>query len=172
MGANTAELFYARATRPCPVERGARVVECGETFRLFNCRRCHCQVRVGSDCDRGHLYCLTCAPLGRAEARRRASARYQRTPRGARRHAARQRDYRSRRTGQKVTDKGCQSGAAVFTVAATFNATVSCDDLRVSAQPIEAPRSVVCAEMGRCHFCQRPLPRFARLHTYRGWGFG
>jgi hypothetical protein len=81
-------------------------------------------------------------------------------------------NYRTRRAKQKVTDNGCQSAVVVFTVAATVDATVSSDDVFVSVQPIEVPTSVVRSDMGRCDFCGRPLSRFARLTTHRGWGFG
>jgi hypothetical protein len=26
--------------------------------------------------------------------------------------------------------------------------------------------------VGRCDFCHAPLPKFTRLRTWRGWGFG
>jgi hypothetical protein len=151
---------------------------CGETFRLFNCRRCRGQVRICSPCDRGHLYCATCAPICRLEARRRASARHQRTPRGARCHAARQKAYRAR-CAQKVTDTGCAKGAALATVPATSAATVSCDAILTLDPEPEPPASVaeISDRLDRaiewcCDFCRRALPRFARLQTLRGWGFG
>jgi len=61
---------------------------------------------------------------------------------------------------------------ASVTVAATLHSTVGSDDLVVSVPAIEAPAAAVRANMGRCDFCRRPLPRFARLNTHRGWGFG
>jgi hypothetical protein len=65
-------LSGVRIARHCSVQRRVCVAVCGETFRLFNCRRCHCQLRLCSECDRGDLYCADCALFCRAEARRRA----------------------------------------------------------------------------------------------------
>jgi len=70
----------------------------GESARLYSCARCRVQVRICRRCDRGNVYCGNgCARAQRREGVRRAGSRYQRTPRGARRHAARQRAWRERR---------------------------------------------------------------------------
>ena len=65
--------------------------------RLFLCACCKKQASVCSSCDRGQIYCSPeCATRRRRESVRAAGCRYQRTPRGAERHAARQRRYRTR----------------------------------------------------------------------------
>jgi len=72
-------------------------------YRLFNCARCRRQVRICQRCDHGQIYCWgACGAIRRRETLRRAGARYQRTLRGACKHAARQHAYRERRA-QKVT---------------------------------------------------------------------
>lgn len=72
------------------------------TARLYQCVRCHKQVKICSMCDRGNIYCgQYCAILARTHALARAGARYQSTFIGKRRHAARQARYR-----KKVTHQG------------------------------------------------------------------
>lgn len=73
--------------------------------RLFNCNHCRCQVVICSDCDRGNIYCSDCSGVARAEAVRSAGKRYQNTPRGKHKHAARQQQYRLR-VAKKVTHQG------------------------------------------------------------------
>ena len=66
--------------------------------------------------------------LARCASRRRAGARYQRTRRGARKHAARQAAWRRRRAcagGEKVTHQGYSGAAALITVAAHLEATTN-----------------------------------------------
>ncbi len=77
-----------------------------KSARLFNCARCHRQVVICSDCDRGNMYCGSgCAQLTRSESVRSAGRRYQNSSRGRFSHAARQRRYRQRQK-QKVTHQG------------------------------------------------------------------
>ena len=57
-------------------------------------------------CDRGNRFCgASCSSPRRKKTLRRANARYQKTPRGARKHAARQARYRARKieARKKVT---------------------------------------------------------------------
>jgi len=79
-----------------------------DTARLYRCARCGSLTTICSRCDRGNRYCGDCAPLARREARQRAAKRYQQSPEGRRRHAARQRRYRERKREEeeKVTHKG------------------------------------------------------------------
>lgn len=75
---------------------------------MFSCARCARQVRLCSRCDRGNRYCgQTCAETARAESRRRANARYQRTDEGRARHAANQQRYLERRESM-MTDHGSE----------------------------------------------------------------
>ena len=81
------------------------------TFRGYECRRCGVAVCICSECDAGHGYCNgSCAQEQRRLDMRAAGVRYQRSRRGARRHAARQQKWRMRQaqccTAQKeVTDR-------------------------------------------------------------------
>jgi hypothetical protein len=136
------------------------------SHRLYNCARCGQQVRICRRCDRGNRYCAGgCARLCRGESLRRAGRRYQRSFRGACRHAARQRAWRARQ------DKVTHHGSPTPTLAAT-----------VSAPVIEfrgAPNHDDIAEVGthsfalayaapRCSFCRRALSAFTRLGLLRG----
>ena len=70
--------------------------------RLYHCARCHCQVIICSHCDRGNIYCCSCAPLAHQESLRAAGRRYQNTHRGKLKHAQRQRLYQQRQTEKKI----------------------------------------------------------------------
>lgn len=79
-----------------------------ESLRFYLCARCREQVHVCSRCDRGQIYCSEeCSEISRRESVRRAGAKYQKTPQGARNHADRQRRHRER--NQKVTHQGSDS---------------------------------------------------------------
>jgi transposase len=70
---------------------GRAVQEREQSYRLYSCRGCSVSVSICGRCDRGNIYCAgECAAVSRRASNRRAGARYQRTRRGARRHAARQ----------------------------------------------------------------------------------
>jgi len=74
-----------------------------ESYRLFNCARCHCLVAICRSCDHGNIYCgEECAEQQRHATNRRSGQRYQRTYRGRLNHAARQMRYRERQA-RKVT---------------------------------------------------------------------
>ncbi len=136
------------------------------TYRLYHCCRCGMQVCICAQCDCGNLYCPgDCAELARRESVRRAGARYQRTPRGARRHAERQRRYRQRRR-QGVTHQSFPLVTSRCSVSRHLvSASESSDvDVKEPSLPLVPPLQ------RRCAFCGRPLPPFARLHTWRWSG--
>ena len=136
------------------------------TYRLYHCRRCRMQVCVCAQCDCGNLYCPgDCAELARRESVRRAGARYQRTPRGARRHAERQRRYRQRRR-QGVTHQSFPLVTSRCSVSRHLVSASESSDVDVK----EPPRPPGPLLQRRCAFCGRPLPPFARLHTWRWSG--
>jgi hypothetical protein len=144
-----------------------------ESYRLYSCRGCGVSVSICGRCDRGNIYCVgECATVSRRASNRRAGARYQRTRRGARRHAARQQAWRERQL-DKVTHLGCAPTVLVF----RMSVTVDMAALELTDAPL-APdkyRKAPCNPQrvtGRCDFCHAPLPRFTRLRTWRGWGFG
>jgi len=130
-------------------------------------------VSICGRCDHGNIFCAgECAAVWRRESGRRAGARYQRTRRGAWRHAARQQAWRERQL-DKVTHVGCAPTGPVF----TMSVTVDMAALKLTDAPLapeksqEAPRHAQRVA-GRCDFCHAPLPLFTRLRTWRGWGFG
>lgn len=183
--------LYACDTWRCPVLRAGGMKASEETYRLYSCRRCAEQVRICSDCDRGNQYCATeCAPLRRRESLLRAGQRYQRSRRGACRHAARQRAWRERQM-QKVTHQGSLPPAVPVTVAMSSIQSMpqgtheDITSVEPRAQPHDTGRVALelAAPRGHAHwyshrparlpawgcsFCGRALPPFARLDPLRG----
>ena len=93
---------------------GSRMCEEG---RSFSCGRCGDTVHICRCCDRGNQYCRACAPIVRRESVRKAGHRYQRTFRGARKHADRQRRLRERRRQQqRVTHRGSTPASSSATL--------------------------------------------------------
>lgn len=80
-----------------------------DSYRFFLCARCRKQVAIGRECYRGNRYCsLECAKAQRKESLRETGASYQRSERGAKQHAARQKAYRERQR-QAVTHHAMQN---------------------------------------------------------------
>jgi hypothetical protein len=130
------------------------------SYRLYNCARCAVQVRICRRCDHGNVYCAAaCARIRRRECTRRASARYQRTGRGARRHAARQRAYRAR-----VCSKVTHQGSPNLERRCNLSGTAILAGKFTDAQAVEADD-----DPGRCAFCRAPLPRWTRIRA-GPWG--
>ena len=148
-----------------------------ESYRLYSCRGCSVSVSICGRCDHGNIFCAgECAAVSRRESGRRAGARYQRTRRGAHRHAARQRQWRERQL-DKVTHGGCAPSGPVFTMSVAVDVAVLelTDAPCAPDRPLEAPRNAERSRHrvpGRCDFCHTPLPLFTRLGTRGGWGFG
>jgi len=76
-----------------------------DTARYYSCMRCRSFNVICGRCDRGNRYCATCAPKASLDAKRRASIRYQNSPKGRLAHANRQKRYLSK-IRNKVTHKG------------------------------------------------------------------
>ena len=136
------------------------------TYRLYHCRRCGMQVCICAQCDCGNLYCPgECAKLARRESVRRAGARYQRTFRGACRHAERQRRYRERQKLEVThhTFPLVTSQCSVLRHPVIASDSIDVDFEEPPCRPIRLPQT-------RCAFCGRPLPAFARLHPWRWSG--
>ena len=137
-----------------------------KSYRLYNCARCAVQVRICSDCDRGDQYCADdCAQIRRRESVCRAGVRYQRSFRGASKHAARQSAWRARRM-QIVTHQGSVPGVDAGIVATTLPVTEDSDVELLALLPV-LQRSPMRSRESRCSFCWRPLPVFARLGPLR-----
>lgn len=159
--------LYASSPRRCPVARGGALGRCARptTYRLYHCCRCTVQVCICVECDYGNLYCAgDCSELARRESMRRAGARYQKTLRGARCHAERQRRYRERCT--KVTHQRFSSDQAACNVSVGSVITVE----PIDVEPHEPSRRFIGHPPGRCAFCGTTLPAFARLHAWRWSG--
>jgi hypothetical protein len=130
-------------------------------YRLYSCYRCGVQVRICPRCDHGNIYCgRECSAIRRRESLRRAGARYQRTRRGAARHAARQRGYRAR-CQQKVTHQGCEALAHAGNVAA---------HPKTKSESTDAPE-VICmpargSPLWRCAFCGELLSQWTRVRSW------
>lgn len=76
------------------------------TARLYHCLRCHTQVVICSECDRGQRYCLQgCASASRTDSLRRAGKKYQASRAGRFNNASRQHRFRQRQRA-KVTHQG------------------------------------------------------------------
>ena len=175
--------LYARNTRRCPVLRVGCMRAGEETYRLYSCRRCAQQVRICRDCDRGNQYCAgECARMRRRESLRRASHRYQRSYRGASRHAARQRVWRERHA-QKVTHQGSPGTVVALIVTPTSTTTQGSHADSASVAPPPHGRAQRAAALrvqarepvhrrvpatSRCCFCGCVLARFARFGPVRG----
>jgi hypothetical protein len=94
-------------------------------LRNRNCRACGFVFCVCSHCDRGQSYCSQeCRREARRQQLRAANRRHQRTHAGRRLHQMRQRDYRRRRAGARVTDHG--SAVIVLPASAQRNGLGSC----------------------------------------------
>jgi hypothetical protein len=133
-------------------------------------------VSICGRCDRGNIYCAgECAAVSRRASNRRAGARYQRTRRGARRHAVRQQAWRDREL-EKVTQQGCAPTGPVFTMSITAD-VVAIESPDAAGNPEETNIAPPRRDDGgqrqvrRCDFCHVPLPAFTRLRTRHGWGF-
>jgi hypothetical protein len=119
-----------------------------KSAREFNCARCHRQVIICSSCDRGNIYCgPSCSRQARVINHRIANQIYQKTLKGRRKHADRQRRYRQRQKEktQKVTDQGSND--------------LSQNDL-LSDEPIEGKSRQT--EQLYCHFCRRAVSTLLR----------
>jgi hypothetical protein len=139
-------------------------------YRLYNCERCQLQVRICQRCDHGNVYCAgECASIRRRESLGRAQARYQRSHRGARRHAARQRRWRERQRQKLkiVTHHGLPVTVTQCMVAVSPV---------IQSQPIDASpcepeqRSKIHSPLEYCAFCGAVLPDWTRQRPWRWSG--
>lgn len=127
--------------------------------RLFNCARCHRQVKICRRCDRGNIYCgAQCSQPARSESLSAAGWRYQRSRRGRFKHAERQRRYRSR--WRKVTHQGSMPSPL--------------DDLLSPESKVtgthNGPVPVVRAQGMHCYFCKRLCSPFVRVDFLHSLG--
>lgn len=65
--------------------------------RTFNCRRCHKQVFICIQSDRGNVYCSrTCSKISRQRSLKASGKKYQMSRKGRFKHAERQKRYRDK----------------------------------------------------------------------------
>lgn len=190
-----AHRLYACDARRCPVPHGSCMAVLDEanrqSHRLFHCAACGQAVHICRACDRGNVYCAgACAPMRRTESLRRAGARYQRSHRGATRHAARQSAWRARQM-QEVTHQGSLAVAVTGTLpcsATEATRPLEHGDARHSelgsgvhamraALSIRAPSAAHACNHGHrlaprtaalaCSFCRRRLTPWVRMGPLR-----
>ena len=136
--------------------------------RLFNCHRCHRQVRICRRCDYGNVYCSKdCSGLARSQFMRDAGSRYQKKPRGAGLHAARQKRLRKRQKENVIHPRSCAP-------ASPRREKVTHHRFPIKARPAKVTTKVTgenrdekpanqAPDVGRCDFCYRPVGPFARF---------
>lgn len=130
------------------------------SFRLYHCARCHKQVIICRRCDYGRVYCGdNGSKPARAQSRKRAAMRYQRSRRGRHANAERQRRFRARKRQvvKKVTHQG--SPPDVPNVLLPREANQRQDNQKPVNQPVKEPL--------HCHFCGCEGPQFLRLGFVR-----
>ncbi len=116
-----------------------------KTARLYSCARCHHQVLICSNCDRGNIYCNgECAKMARLILHRQSNQNYQKTSAGKIKHAKRQQRYRQRQKA-KVTDRG----STMTPVRAVLVVPQKYKEL--------PPTGLSC-----CHFCGKAIPNTLR----------
>jgi hypothetical protein len=153
--------------RPRAVQRGVGGGAVSEPIcRVYHCLRCGVEARVCSGCDHGRIYCAgECSKICRRESLQHAGARYQRTRRGAHRHAARQRRWRQRQTQHPapvlkvVTHHACSARSMKRTVSAalkTGEQAAGDEHENNNSEGVGSSGSTAAAAVlaGRCDFCQ------------------
>ena len=117
------------------------------SVRLLQCARCQSQVLICTYCDRANIYCKPCAVGARKRSTQAAGTRYQKTDRGKRKHAQRQKRYRERQKllSQGVTHQGSQPAIAHDSLVSLTETVVAIIKLGIY-----------------CHFCNRVVSLFVR----------
>jgi hypothetical protein len=147
-----------RGGRPCS-DRGFDLTD-ARSARLFLCAGCRMQVLICSCCDRGQIYCAEgCAQRVRRRAVKCSGQRYQNSPAGRRRHAARQARYRAR--DKKVTHHGSPPPRPDDLLAP--GSPMSASDVAI---PEDRPRRTIT----HCHWCGRRCPPLVRQGFLRRRG--
>ncbi len=131
--------------------------------RLFNCLRCHAQVVICRQCDRGQRYCNGhCSDHARRDSLRRSAKRYSTSPSGRRHNAERQRRYRQRQR-EEVKKKVTHQGSTPIHRAALLLSHPTAESVSVSRSSLPYRDSTL-----RCHCCDQVCDPFLRrrfLHT-------
>ena len=147
-----------------------------ESYRLFNCARCHRQIAICSTCDRGQHYCSPhCREIQQRRNRREAARRYQKTPHGARNNAARQKRWRlrsARRIVTTVTHHTSLSHSLLREEVPVRTESQEAPDATsyqtppiAHRTPVPLPVETTGQAVRRCDFCGRPCGSYARWET-------
>lgn len=81
-------------------------------YWLLGCALCNQLLLLCNPCHRHNRYCRQCAPIARAESKRRARLRYQKRPKGREQHRLGQQRYRHRRQAIKASSVCSEDGTA------------------------------------------------------------
>lgn len=120
--------------------------------RLYHCAKCHAQVMICQNCDRGNRYCFEgCAAKARVESFKRASEKYRLTRQARLDNAARQKAFRLRQK-QKVTHQGSQQSPTHDVLLNTTN------------KPDKTTKTTKLSTSPICHHCGCPCSHFLRLN--------
>ncbi len=149
------------------------------TYRLFQCYRCLLPVDLCSRCDRGNIYCKTCAPVRKAERISRARSAYRNSTDGKKVRAAAEKQRRKRRRLQHlkkiVGDRGSltadpQSNTSSSETVVSVNGVTVHEDPIIPSPPVD-PCGLPPAPQGfvRCAYC-RGLCKSFQIQGARGRG--
>ena len=168
----------ARAAPEAPTATRRRVESV--SFRIVRCAHCQQLAAFCAACEHGQTLCSTaCRRPRRREQLRVAGARYQRSPRGARLHAARQARYRARRREEVthpaslVAVEASTEGVAVPLLeerpaASQEDASDASPTSLFSSPSLERPaRCARCGRLGMGWYRTRPWPPRRRTVTRR-----
>jgi len=141
-----------------------------ESHRRFYCARCGRVVVLCKPCDRGNRYCgIECRSLMRRKRVREAGRRYQRTVRGRRANADRQRRFRERKSPE-VTHQGPDPAAERGATPPRRCSALRFDPER-PPQPVLPRQGATDRQLARasgarvapkCHCCGLPCGLFTR----------
>lgn len=135
--------------------------------RLFLCADCRTQVVVCRPCDRGQIYCDDrCGPQARRRKCREAGQRYQASPRGRVKHAARQHRYRARKrdSANKVTHQGSPPPPPDDVLPVNSTAPAKPRESSETTSPEATPPCLVTLT---CRFCRRLQSGLLRRNPLR-----
>ena len=130
-----------------------RATTSGTILRVRQCRACNAVFYVCCSCDRGQRYCCQeCRAYARKQQLHAANRRYQCSEAGRQAHQKRQRQYRWRCTGTRVTDQGSRP--------------ITTPSLHGPAKPLQC---AVCARIRRWvdPFPTVPLPQLLLRRSRR-----
>ncbi len=129
-----------------------------ESLRQFNCARCSKLCEVCGCCDRGNIYCgKLCSLIARAASMAAAGKRYQKSFKGAVKHALRQHHYRARRCLKNEQD--------------SKKVTHLTSPLLVQHVVLQTPvNRLVESIHGYCDFCGRWVGEWLRRSFYKRRG--